>query len=265
MGSFLNNSQAYTLQAQNEVSVLLSNFSTDYVFNVIEDILQSRYNRFDSLQKPNLVLSFEDNFKTLLIQYPDDKENIHYVRQETYKEIIGLISKEFQFEVRYDDSTDLFTLASCIYDFFVANYNPYISFFFSKIITKEKDGIYNALKLEEQRKSKDSTTIYNKKLYNDPKMALINANLTRVLDYLMAVDFDAATILSSIYGNNVDVVNMFMNHVFPYNSLYKSAYCSLLKVPEIYPLIITAIRLHVQRMNMPADNTTQYLGGEENV
>lgn len=254
MSSFTANSQAYNIQAENEVAVLLSNFSTEYVFGVIQDILAQRYASFDILPKPNLVISFEQNFKAFLAQYPSDKDNILQVREDTYKEIIELICKEFKMDIRYDETVDFFTVAKYIYDFFISNYNSYVSLFFSKIITREKDGIYQALHLEDTKKSKDVSTLYNKKLYTDPKMALINANLTKVIGYISQVEFDMETILNYIYGNNIIATNIFSQHVFPQVSFFQSAYCSLLQNPEIYPLVITAIRLEIQRLNAPNNN-----------
>jgi hypothetical protein len=247
MSNFIANSQAYNIKAENEISVILSNFSTEYVFGVIEDILQNRYKNFDTIPKPNYVISFENNFKNLLDIYPSDKDNILYVREETYKEIIDRICKEFQIEVRYDETVDFFTLAKYLYDFFISNYNAYVSLFFSTIITREKDGIYQALHLEENKKSKDSSTIYNKKLYNDPKLALINANLTKVINYIASVEFNMETILNFVYANNIIVTNLFLQHIFPQVSFFQSAYRSLLQNPQLYPQVITSVHLDIQK------------------
>jgi len=256
MSSFTANSQAYNIQAENEVAILLSNFSTEYIFGVIQDILSERHRSFDILPKPNLVISFEANFKTLLAQFPSDRDNILQVRDQTYREIIELIAREFQMEIRYDETVDFFTTAKYMYDFFISNYNAYVSLFFSKIIAREKDGIYQALHLEETKKSKDITTLYNKKLYNDPKIALINSNLTKVIGYITQVEFSMETILNYIYGNNIIATNLFLQHLFPQVSFFQSAYCSLLRNQEIYPLVITAIRLEIQRINTPNDNNS---------
>jgi hypothetical protein len=64
------------------------------------------------------------------------------------------------------------------------------------------------------------------------------------------------TILNYIYGNNVIATNLFMQHVFPQVSFFQSAYCSLLQNPALYPLVITAIRLEIQRLNAPNDSTS---------
>jgi len=251
MSSFIANSQAYNIQAETEVSTILSNFSTEYIYGVITDILQQRHTTFEATSKPNLIISYEDIFKTLLVQYPSDKDNIIYVRDETYKEIIDIISKEFGLEVKYDETVDLFILAKFIYDFFISNYNIYISSFFSNIIIKEKDGIYQALSLDADKKSKDTSTIYSKKTYSDPKIGLINAQLTKVIGYMSQMDITMETILNYVYGNNIIITNLFTQHVFPNTSLYQSAYCALLGNPHIYPLIITSIRLEIQRICSP--------------
>lgn len=259
MSSFIANSQAFNIQAENEVAVLLSNFSTEFVFGIIQDILAARHRSFDTLPKPNLVVSFESNFKVMLTQFPSDKANILEVRDRTYQEIIDLICKEFQMEIRYDETTDLFSIARFIYDFFISNYNSYVALFFSKVITREKDSIYQSLHLDETKKSKDSTTIYSKKLYGDPKIALINANLTNVIGYISQLEFPMETILNCVYGNNVIATNLFLHHIFPQVSFFQSAYCSLLRNPELYPLVITAVRLEIQRLNAPIDGTNMSL------
>lgn len=249
MGSFLNNQQAYNIHAENEASVILSNFNTSYIHGVIEDLLQERLTKFDSDTKPNFVLSYEMAFKEMLQTHPEDVLNINYTRDTTYEEIMNIIAKAFDMELLYDDSLDKFTLASWMYDFFISNYDAYVCQFFSRFITKERDGLYTALGLDADKKSKDVSTIYNKKQYDDAKMAIINANLERAIGYVKQLDFPIEQVLSFIYTDRPEVVNLFMNHLRPNVDFFKSSYSSLLDNPMVYPLAMVMIKLDLQRLN----------------
>jgi len=252
MGSFLNNRKAYNIQSETETAVILSNASTEFIYGVIGDILNTRLQNFDLAPRPNYVLSYETDFKQMLEEYPDGENNTRLVRDKTYEEIIGIIAKSFDLQVNFDETVDRFTLASAMFDFFVSNYDQYVCQFFSKFITREKDGLYNALNLDDDKKSKDVTTLYNKKQYNDPKMAIINSNLDRAIGYIKQLDFTMEDILTSVYPGRPEVVSMFSDHVKPLVDFFKSSYVSLLENPMIYPLALLAIKIELQKLNSNA-------------
>lgn len=255
MGSFLSNYQSAVIQSENEAASMMSNFSTEYINGVITDILEDRFNTFSINPKPNFVLSYEANFKEALSMYIADKDNIMKVREDTYKEIINLISKAFNIDVLYDEDLDSFSLARYMYDFFISKYDIYICLFFSNYIIREKDGLYEALHLDDNKKSKDISTIYNKKMYSDYKIAIINANLDKVISYISTIDFDMQTILEYIYFTDQYIIKLFTEHLHPQYDLFQSAFIPIINNPSIYPLVSTDIKLNLQRMNVPQNGT----------
>lgn len=253
MGSFLINQKAYSINSETEVATILSNFSTDFIYGVIEDILAQRTKTFSNMERPNFVMSLENTFKEMIVKYPSNEVNIKQVRNTTYEEISNIIAKSFDLELQYDDATDMFTMAYYLFDFFIANYDRYVCLFFSRVITREKESLYNTLNLDESKKSKDISTIYNKKLYNDPKLALINANLGKVIGFLCTLDFPINNILETIYAGRLEVVSFLISHVRPQVDFFHSAYGALLDNPQIYPMALTFIKLEIQRQNVGSD------------
>ena len=112
------------------------------------------------------------------------------------------------------------------------------------LIVREQDSIYAALELEESKKNKDSSTIYNRKTMENTKLAVINANLPQVLQYVATLEINMIDLLQSCYqqpmvdliasnfGENVNIYNDFMNVI--------------LSNENFLPEYITEIRLRIQ-------------------
>lgn len=253
MGSFLQNNQAYNIRAEGQLASILSSFDVDYVVGIMEDILNDQLNNFNPIPKANIINSFEDNFKAILNDYPEDRHNILDVRESTYSLILSKIAKAFNFEFRDTDQMDLFSISKLLYDFFVANYNGYMINFISEFIIKEQDSLYKTLDMEQFKKDKDVTTTYNKKLFENQQMAIITSHLDYIVRYMTDMDFTMEQILNVTYRNNPYHVAAFMQHVFPKMDFYKDCYCRLISIPNIYPIIVTYLKIDLQRRCLPAD------------
>lgn len=251
--SVLLNSQAYNIKSENEITILLSRFSSDYIMNVLKDKLSTRVCSYDYIMQPNIVTAFEQNFKNLLASYPEDKDQIQNVRQQTYLEIINILCNEYHM-VFVDNGVDYFSIAQLLYDFLVANFNRYLVSFYVNYLVKEKSSIYEFLKLEDMKKNKDSSTIYNKKLSKDPKLAIINANLVYVIQNMQQFDISLETILNFVYGNNTIINTLFLANTQQTEDFYSSVYVGLMNVPDLQPLILTSIRLEIQNIMQPEFN-----------
>lgn len=254
MGSFLLNNQAYNIKAEGQLATILSYFDRNYVFGVMDDILANRMQHFEPIPKANIVNSFEDNFKSTLAGFPEDKANIDAVREECYRTIIDRLAKAFNFEYRDTDTMDVFSITRLLYDFYVANHDGYIINLLATYIIQEKNMLYKALNMDQFRKDKDVTTINNKKLFDDPQIAIITAHLEYVIQYMMDVDFSMEQILAVTYQNNPYYIASFMQHVFPKGDFYKDYYCSMVRSPNLNPLIVTYLKIEIQRRCMP-DNS----------
>lgn len=253
MGSFLQNNQAYNIRAEGQLASILSSFDTDYVIGIMEDILANQLNDFNPVPKANIINSFEDNFKAILNDYPEDKPNILDIRESTYSLILSKIAKAFNFEFRDTDQMDLYSIAKLLYDFFVSNYNGYLINFMADYIIREQDTLYKVLNMEQFKKDKDVTTIYNKKLFDSVQMAIVSSHLDYVVKYMMDMDFTMEQVLTVTYRNNPYHIAAFMQHVFPKMDFYKDYYCRLISVPNIYPIIVTYLKIDLQRRCLPAD------------
>lgn len=245
--------KAYYQQAEGELSVILSNFDTNFIYGTITDLIESRFNEFSLTRKSNYVSALESTFKDMMETYATDKENILTVRQETYKEIINILSKQTGLNVMYDESTtDLFTLAKCLYDLLVSEYDVNIFNFIYNFINTQKDYIYATFELDKNRKNKDISTLYNKSLYNDTKLAVINANLDYCIrNIFTTIDFNTEMVLEYMYyGNQKPIGQYLMNYIDESADLFKIIVEPMLKNTCMYASLSTAIKLEIQRNNI---------------
>lgn len=146
----------------------------------------------------------------------------------------------------FDTTTDdnIYLAAATLYDFLVCSFNKHMVDFVIGLIIKEQDSIYSALELEESKKNKDSSTIYNRKTMENTKLAVINANLPQVLQYVATLDINMIDLLQSCYQQPmVDlIVNNFGENINIYNDFMKV----ILSNENFLPEYITEIRLRIQ-------------------
>ena len=241
-----------SMTAEYEVSEILEHFNSQYVFDVIQDKINNRFTPVLVMgsSDPNIVVSFEDNFKRCIATYPDDIQNIKSVREETYNEIIDIIAKNYNFRFKYIDGVEGYTYAYYLYDFFVCNFSKYIAKFFAKYIFDNKDNLYNALGLEAYKKNKDGATAYGKRVYEDNKLAVISANIVFVVNAIRTFDITPQIIFSSIYGTQ-EIVNLLSACIeFPYD-IFKVLFYSA--TPDYEPILFTDIRLELQQLAQRSD------------
>ena len=128
----------YNIISVNQLTEVLSHYDTNFVMSVVDNGIASRYNPNAVLSQPNIVAAWEQNFKQMLSEFaelPDAKARITSVRDETYREIITRICREFNLNFTIDEDVDLYSAAFYLYDFFVANFNTnLITFFYNYII-----------------------------------------------------------------------------------------------------------------------------------
>lgn len=248
--------KAYYQQAEGELSIILSNFDTEFIYGTISDFIAARTNEFSLSPKSNYVVALELSFKDMLATYPADKENIIYVRQATYKEIIDIISNQIGIKLVYvEDQVDLFTLAKSLYDLLISNYDIHVFNFLYNFIVIQKDYIYNFLNLDKNKKNKDISTIYNKQLYSDIKLAIVNANLDYCIKSICTgIDFTTEQILSFMYYNKQQTTMQFLlNYLDPSADLFEIMVRPLLDNPYTYASLSTNIKLEIQKNNVASD------------
>ena len=249
--------KAYHLIAEGETTSILANFSTDFIYNVTNDLLMDRYKDFSLIPKVNIVDKLESAFKFLLQQYTYDRDNILITRANIYTQILSIISASTGVKIFYDENTDVYNLARSVFDFFISSYDNCVFLFLLNFIYEQKDAIYTSLDLEKNKKSKDITTMYNKQMYTDMDMAIINANLDKVLNYIGGMDVPAYDILRRIYANNTNIhtLNFMASHIDMDAPLFDVFIKPILTNNVLYPILLTNIKLEIQRNGVAIVNS----------
>ena len=247
MSSFSANSQAYNITTENELAEVLSHYGSEFVFSVVDAAMRKRFEAVPIVALPNVVASWEQNFKAIISQYGESSmPEVTNVRNETYREIIDTICKEFGLNFTIDDSVDLYSAAYHLYNFLVSGFIDSMTSFFSNYIYKERSNIYEALRFSELKKSKDSSTIYSKKVFRDNKVALINANIEKVIEYVCTQEIPFYLIVQYVFGFNSELSKYYVSIVSSAdNDFFEKAYLSVIKC-DIRPEIITGIRFKLQ-------------------
>nr|DAP19667.1 MAG TPA: hypothetical protein [Caudoviricetes sp.] len=248
MLDFLTNDKVYEIQANGQISMILSQFDSGYIMDIVEDTLRQLFNNFDTIPRPNVVSSFENSFKQLYDTYPNDIDNINSSREEVYRTIIDIICKRYELRFIQSDDIDLFTVSLYYYDFFVARINQYIVQFYAKLLMDEKSDIYMNMNLESLRKNKDVSTVYSNMAFNDDEaLATIAANLPIVLKNLASsLQIPDHRVFRYTYGDQPAILNIFDTTLTPVVPLF-SRFNSLLFNDILYGPMIIAIRLELQK------------------
>lgn len=248
MSGFIADNSTYDILAENQISIILSHFNRDYIFDIIENNIEGR---FDFMQaKPNVIASYETYFKQLVMQYTADLDvqQIEQTREDTYREIIELLSNKFNISIDLTNIQDYYSVAYYLYSFLISDFRNNLVNFFTNYIIKEKNAIYEALNLSEYKKSKDTTTLYNKKVYKNIKLAIINANLEIVLKNICAFDISFDTLLNCIYQDK-NMVKYIQSIITPNVDFFKEQYVSCI-FSNLNPMITTAIRMNIQKLSI---------------
>ena len=245
------NSQLYNVNTENELAVVLSHYDSQFVLDIMNDHMRRRFKHIpNDFGMPNVVAAWEQNFKLIQYTYGDDsKQNVLKVRNDTYVEVIESICKEFGLNINDDENIDIYSAAYHLYNFFVCSFTDNLITFFSNFIYRERNAIYEAMGLADLKKNKDSSTIYGKRVYKDIKLAVINANIDRVVSEVPNMDIPFETILSIIYGPLSEIKNFLLFIVKVPEDFISSIYGPVLN-SDIRADIITRIRFNLQELAM---------------
>lgn len=235
------NDQIYNMVAEGEVAELLSRFSNSYVMDVIDNSIRNRYAYNPTVSNPNIVNSYEINFKDMLATYPSDAESIMSIRNEVYLDIIRKICSSFNVEY-IGDTPDCYIIAYNLYDLFVSGYSRNIINFFARYIYMNRQTLYNNMGLDKYKKVKDSSSNYIRKVYDDTTVAIIIARIKEVIYYISGFDIDFYTFLTFNYSR--DVCDFIYQNVQPYGNIFKEEFCNVINNPAV----LTEIRIAIQKL-----------------
>lgn len=240
------NSQVYNIASEGELASILSHYNSDFVFNVVKTNIEQRTNKYGNvIQMVNIVGAFEQQFRYMKDAYHSETSKIEEVRLSTYKEIINILCKDYQLEFYDTGDIDYYSAAYYLYDFLVCNFDNYVVSFFSTFVYREAPTLYEALNMGNLKKNKDTSTVYSKKLYEDPKFAVIASNLGSVLYSISSYDIEFETILNTVLTANI--ATYIASIVKPITDFYRSIYAAYILNEENFPVNLTNIRLDMQR------------------
>jgi hypothetical protein len=225
------NDRDYRLSRDNELSQVLSQFSSDFI---MDSAMESVSRALLLYPVPNYINGYETQFKEILSSFTqaDERAAALGVRSETYREIIDIVCKSYNLSFKDNDDGDYYSSAFYIYEFFVTDFAQTIVRFFANYILKERNALYDALQLQNAKRDKDTNTLYNKKMYKNPKLAILNAKLDMALQYmsgfhitlrdiiqLVVMDRSVGRFLESIIEENGNVFRdliVFYINTYPY-------------------------------------------------
>ena len=237
----------YEISNEFNITELLEHFDSNYIFDIINDKLENT-DWANFVTDPNVIASFEENFKIMSEKYPGDDQNIRFVREQVYTDVINILCDKFNLQFNAaDQNIDIYTASYYLYDFLVCNRNNIMINFFTSFIVNNKESLSRFLNLDDYKKSKDSASAYGKMVYDDQKYGIISANMNKVLSHIATIDISLLNIFQSVY-NSPELVAFMDNMVADKGDFFKDYYCSVLNRPEVLPIVITNIRLSLQKI-----------------
>lgn len=240
-------SNTYNICAENEISIILSHFNSEFIFDVIKDNINKRF-QYCQLNMTNIPASFEQHFKQLQATFTGDIDSIEDTRIDTYKQIINILCTESGLQFNEYAVTDYYSAAFYLYNFLVSNFVNNLVSFFANYIIKEKNNLYESLGLVNFKKNKDSSTLYAKRIYKNTKLAIINANLDYVIDNICVFDIPFELLLNTIYQDK-NAVKYLSSMVTPLYDFFKTTYVSLVQ-SGLRCILLTNIRMEIQRLSV---------------
>lgn len=261
------NSGIYNIIAEGEIANYLAQYNENYVYDVINQNIANRFAYNTTVSNPNIVNSFEMNFRAMATQFPTDVENVQSVRQETYEKIVNTICTAFNLQY-VGDNPDIYTVAYHLYDVFVSGFARNVITFFSNYIYHNAEVLYNNLALDRYKKSRDSTTVYVKTLYDNKAnmMGVILAHIKDVLYYVSGFDISLSDFLGSCYP--AALRDFIISNIAPLGNIYKDEFCKVVENPAIMSEIKSNMFVMLQQelgnqQQQPVEETEEETETEE--
>ena len=242
-----NISNVGVIDTDGALATILSNFSTDYIMNTVQDSLNMRYRVFEDAM-PNLVDILERQFTGIVNNAPDYVETVVETKLETYREIIKCICNYYNLEFAdvFDQitSTELYGIARTLYDVFVSRFTDYMVNFFISYIVNNAPSIAAYLSANENsRKPKDAFGDY-RKTYLDHNFVLIHANINEVIYNMAAYDIPLSVLLH--YFCDKSTADRLLQLIADKGDIFKNYYASFILNSNTSATLMTSIKLGLQ-------------------
>lgn len=244
MNPLLTTSSEYNIEAENACASLLSRFNSNYIDDLCNYALSIK--DIPTIEvPPNIVTAAEITFNQLKEQFPADQDNIMNVRDQTHVEIIERLCKFYNAQFIDHGAEYHFIIARNMYYFLACQYSRCLIKFMSAHIYNNRNELYNELNIAESKKSKDTATIYNRKMFkNDQKLGLIIVNINQVLNYILGMDISLEEILNYIFIEP-EIVELLCNS-FKFEQDFYNFYKQTMALDQYRPMIESNIILQLQ-------------------
>ena len=246
MLDFLMNDKIYENQANDQLAVILAQFDSNYIMDIMDDTINGILVSFDTMPRPNIVLGFEQNFKELLSIYPFEEDNVNQCRRETYDTIIKNICSKFNIHYVENEDVDKYSLARWMYDFYVANFSKYFINFYCRYLLNNKEDICSQFVTDQQ--AKDISSIYSNYAFGEDKdMVTIAANLPTILKTLSNMPIADGVIYRYAYPEGMESVVYLLESSLSSLTPIFEIYNRILFNEDMYGTVITQIRIAIQK------------------
>lgn len=220
-----------------EITTILSNFSTNFIQDTIEDSINYKFRPF-GLRSPNYPEILNNQLNNVKYHSCGYDEYIEETRVEMLQDIIETICNHYGLGIIGDiPDEQLYSMACIMYQIFVSEFTDRMINFFSSYIINNKESYLRFL-TEDQLNLK---TNYAKKVYNDPILIAIYDNMGIVIDTLTTMDIPFHLLLG--YLSDPQITEFITNFIADNGDIYKNHYACYILDPSTKPDIITAIRM----------------------
>lgn len=243
--AFNPNNRDYEIMTDGELATLLANFNPEFIIDVVNVSLKQIYRPYN-FNVPNMVSSYEIDFKTKLETYPMFSDEITNTRDTILNVITRTLCTYFNLQINPATEMDNYSVAYYLYEVFVSNFTNNLVMFFSSFILKEYSNIFTNLGFVDTKKSKDSTTIYAKRVFVDPKLGIVVSKLDTVLKSLVNLDVNLVMIFDTIYGQNTPLSIALKNTIMDRGDFYKQFFCKYILDESTFATTMTMIELEIQ-------------------
>ena len=242
---FQYNSPLSNMNVDNALATILTNFDSNYIMHAIQDSLDYKFRPYCQ-PLPNTVYAWEQLFKQYSDSFESNKDEIDRVRVGTYIEIINLICDYYNLQFN-DIDQDYYSSAFLLYSVLVSNFTDNLIKFYTNYILKEKNFIYDNYNLGETRRNKDSSMLYSKKVFKNPKIGAIHANIDVVIDNMAYFDINLYNILDLIIEDK-NIVRFLDSIISDKGDFFKYYLVPYTQIPKTRPDLITCIKLQLQKV-----------------
>lgn len=241
------------INIDNQLAGILSQFNSDYIMDYIDDALEKRLRLYDTLNLPNIVYSYEMRFKQLSDGFSSNVEEIAAVRKDTYYTIIQKVCSYYNLSPTFDDSSEIdwYSAAFWLYKFLVSEFTTNVINFYSFFLITEREGLCDNLGLLGMKRENDTVYSYSKRLFKDPKLAAIHANIQYVLSSIGTFDISIYDIIRHLYQTpNMDVANYISSLITDQGNFFRSQYDSCISniQSNFSAELITYIKMNIQKL-----------------